>query len=201
MKKIFTCILLLFAIVGATRAQNIYAPYNYQFYQKLDNDLYSTKTNEHTSLKPFFGADSLLKHHYDSLMNYGGDGKGHGLLYQKLFTEHLIDVKGANSTFYMDLLPDFDIGRDFSGKLTTNTTSLGLQIGGSAGSNFNYNIAGYLSSAVVPDYLATYINQVGIIPGQAYARIYKDKRLRLEIHHRYRILHSCKIFEYNCWPR
>lgn len=52
--------------------------------------------------------------------------------------------------------------------------SLGLQLGGTVGSKFSYNITGYESSAVVPDYLSTYINQVGVIPGQAYAKTYRD---------------------------
>ena len=167
-------IVLSFAFGSAAFAQTVYQPYSYQFYQKLDSDLYSTKTREHTSIKPFFEVDSALKFHYDSLMNYGSDGKQHSLLYRKLFNEHLIDYRSPSSTFYADLLPDFTIGRDFSGKLTTSTTSLGLQIGGTVGSKFAYNITGYESSAIVPDYLATYINQVGIIPGQAYAKIYKD---------------------------
>src|ERR1700743_2734438 len=172
--KIIAVAILNMAFAGIAYAQSDYQPYSYQFYQKLNSDLYSTKTNEHTSLKPFFGQDSVLKPHYDSLMNYGSDGKQHSLLYRKIFNEHLIDYRGAGSTFYADLLPDFDIGRDFSGKLTTSTTSLGLQLGGTLGSKFYYNVTGYQSSAVVPDYLSTYINQVGVIPGQAYAKTYRD---------------------------
>jgi hypothetical protein len=172
--KIIIIATLNMAFAGIAFAQSDYQPYSYQFYQKLNSDLYSTKTNEHTSLKPFFGQDSVLKPHYDSLMNYGADGKQHSLLYRKIFNEHLIDYKGSGSTFYADLLPDFDIGRDFSGKLTTSTTSLGLQLGGTFGSKFYYNVTGYQSSAIVPDYLSNYINQVGVIPGQAYAKTYRD---------------------------
>ena len=120
--KIVFVALLNLAFGGAAFAQSEYQPYSYQFYQKLNSDLYSTKTSEHTSIKPFFEQDSLLKPHYDSLMNYGSDGKQHSLLYRKLFKEHLIDYKSSGSTFYADLLPDFTIGRDFSGKLTTSTT-------------------------------------------------------------------------------
>lgn len=174
MKKIFTVLLFLFFIVGVARSQSVYLPYSYQFYQKLDADVYSTKTRQHSSLKPFFADDSLLKRRYDSLMNYGSDNKQHSWLHQKLFNEHLIDVKGQNSTFYADLLPDFSIGRDFSGKLTTSTTSLGLQLGGTVGDKFYYNIAGYENSAILPEYLSTYINQVGIVPGQAYAKTYRN---------------------------
>lgn len=155
-------------------AQEAYQSYSYQFYQKLNSTLYSTGTREHTSLKPFFGVDSVIKLKYDSLMNYGADGKQHNWVHQKLFNEHLIDVKSPGSTFYADLLPDFSIGRDFSGKLNTSTTSLGLQLGGTVGNKFSYYIAGYQSSAVVPDYVSTYINQVGIVPGMAYAKTYRD---------------------------
>jgi hypothetical protein len=170
MKKIFTSLYFLFFVIGIARSQSEYLPYSYQFYQKLNQDVYSTKTRFHTSLKPFFAGDSLLKLRYDSLMNYGTDDKTHGWAYRKLLTEHLIDVRSSGSTFYADLLPDFAIGRDLSGNLST--TSLGLQLGGTAGSKFYYNVSGYITNALVPDYMATYINQVGIAPGQAYARTY-----------------------------
>ena len=168
---LFIAINFLFA--GTAFSQTEYQPYSYQFYQKLNSDMYSISTREHTSLKPSFLDDSLLKPHYDSLMNYGSDGKQHSLLYRKLFNEHLIDYKGTGSTFYADLLPDFTIGRNFSEKLTTSMTSLGLQLGGTIGSKFYYNVTGYESSAVLPEYLSTYINQVGIVPGMAYAKTYE----------------------------
>ena len=173
MKKVLSSLILLLSIIGVARSQVEYQPYSYQFYQKLNSDVYSIYTRQHSSLKPYFADDSLLKRHYDSLMNYGNDGKPHNWAYRKLFNEHLIDLKGSNSTFYADLLPDFGIGREFSGKLTTSTTSLGAQIGGTVGNKFYYNVSGYQSSAVLPEYLSTYINQVGIVPGQAYAKIYE----------------------------
>jgi hypothetical protein len=172
--KIAFVIALSFAFINSASAQSEYQPYSYQFYQKLNSELYSTKTREFTATKPFFVMDSVLKPHYDSLMNYGSDNKQHSALYKKLFNEHLIDYKNAGSTFYADLLPDLAIGRDFSGKLNTSTTSIGLQLGGSFSNKLFYNVTGYLSSAVLPDYMSTYINQVGIVPGQAYAKIYKD---------------------------
>ena len=169
MKKVFTSItLLLFLISGVVKAQSVYQPYSYQFYQKLNADVYSTKTRVHSSLKPFFVDDSLLKVHYDSLMNIDG-------LKGKFFNQHQIDVKGDNYTFYTDLLPDFNLSRDFSGKRNTNFGSLGLQLGGTVGDKFSYNISAYENRAVLPGYLATYANQTGIAPGQAYAGIYGNE--------------------------
>ena len=167
MKKIFISSFILLVTIGVAKAQSVYQPYNYQFYQKLNADVYSTKTRVHSSLKPYMVDDSLLRARVDSLLNYGVVKNG---AYAKIFNEHLVDYKSTTSTFYADLLPDFNIGRDFSGKKTTHYNALGLQIGGSAGKNFSYNVAGYLSNAKFPDYLSTYINQVGIVPGQAYAR-------------------------------
>ncbi len=170
MKKIFSIILLLFSIIGIASAQSEYQPYSYQFYQKLNADLYSTQTREHTAIKSLI-IDSLLRHRYDSLMNYGTNNSQNGW---NFFSSHLIDVKSPKSTFYLDVLPDLGIGRDFSGKLTTNATSVGLQVGGTFGDKLYYNISGYQNSAIFPQYLSTYINQVGIVPGQAYARTYQN---------------------------
>jgi hypothetical protein len=168
MKKIFTGIILLFLISGIVKAQSVYQPYTYQFYQKLDADVYSTKTRVHSSLKPFIVDDSLLKHHYDSIMNING-------LKGKFFNQHQIDVKGKGYTFYTDLLPDFNLSRDFSGKKNTNSGTLGLQIGGTVGSKLSYNVSAYENRAVLPEYLANYTNQIGVAPGQAYAGIYGNE--------------------------
>lgn len=167
MKKVFS-ILFLLSIACVAYPQS-YMPYSYQFSQKFNPDLYSTKTREHTSLKPFF-SDSLLNRRYDSLMNYGFDSASHSWGYRKLFTEHLIDIKNPGSAFYADLLPDFTVGNDFSNSLATHIASLGVQIGGNIGDKFSYYASGYQSAAIVPNYLSTYITQVGIVPGQAYAK-------------------------------
>lgn len=172
MRKALIAIVLLLSVTTAAVAQVDYQPYSYQFYQKLNDDVYSTGNRLHTAMKPFFYDDTLLRHRYDSLMNIGNDGKPHSMAYQKLFNEHLIDSKGANSTFYADILPDVGIGRDFSGQVNTNTTSIGAQFGGTVSNKFYYYVSGYYNSVLYPEYLSTYINQTGIAPGQAAARTY-----------------------------
>lgn len=170
MKKISTIIILLIAASGAAFAQVEYLPYNYQFYQKLNEDAYSTQTLEHTALKPYFMDDSLLKFRYDTLMERNNDGKQHGWGYRKLFNEHLIEVKGTNSTFYADLLPDITVGKNFSdGKENTSLISYGAQFGGTVSNKFYYNFMYFGNQATFPEYISTYIKQTGVIPGQAKA--------------------------------
>jgi len=101
------------------------------------------------------------------LLNYGADGKQHSWGYRKLFNEHLIDIKNSNSTLYADFLPDLNVGREFSNSINTYLTTYGFQAGGTVSNKFYFNVSGYISQAVFPGYLSTYINQVGVIPGQA----------------------------------
>lgn len=161
-KFLFTVITLCFTSVPLL-AQLVYQPYSFQFYQKFSDDLYSTKTRIHSSLKPFFVDDSLLKNTYDSLIICN---KIKSPVYQKLFNEHLIDIKAAGYTFYADLLPDFQIGRDFSNDKTISLTSLGVQIGGTIGSKFFFYGSFYDNEARFPDYINAYANRAGYIPGQ-----------------------------------
>jgi len=171
-----TLFLLVNLLSGMVSAQSVYQPYSFQFYQKFNSDLYSTSSNQHTSLKPFFDDDSLLIRHYDSLMSVAKINPKSAFAYQKLFSQHLVDLKWNNSTFYADILSEFTLGksfshadtsgRTFSNTITSNIYSLGLQLGGTFGQNFTYNIAGFASTQTVPDYISTYIKQTGVIPGQ-----------------------------------
>src|SRR3954465_8200924 len=107
MKKILGVLLCCLILTGVAKAQSQYQPYSYQFYQKFNEEVYSTKTRVHSSLKPYFVDDSLLQHKYDSLMNAGVDTTGRRTwAHRKLFNEHLIDVKEKDYTFFTDFLPE-----------------------------------------------------------------------------------------------
>jgi len=156
-------------------AQSVPEPYSYQFYQKLNEYIYSTKTRSHSSLKPFLADDSLISRPIDSLLdNKQGDNQ-QSLIYRKLFNAHLVEINAPHSSFFADLLPDFTIGRDFSDHKTTGLGSLGIQFGGKEGSKISYYVSSYVNKAGFPNYLTSYINDIGIIPGQAYARSSNNK--------------------------
>ncbi len=169
MKKKYLLLISCLLAAGAGMAQSEYQPYSYQFYQKLNSDVYSTKTRTHTTLKPFI-IDSVSRSHYDSLLNYGADGEKHSWVHRKLFNEHLIDVKDPEYTFYADFLPDLTAGRDFSQHQSTWLNTRGYQLGGTVGNKFYFYSSGFEDQAVFPSYLNTYIKQTGIVPGQAYDR-------------------------------
>ncbi|HEY4198476.1 MAG TPA: gliding motility protein RemB [Mucilaginibacter sp.] len=168
MKKLFTCVSILLFFAGAAHAQLMYQPYSYQFYQKLDNAVYSPATSLHTSIKPYLiGDSSAIRPLYDSLMLRNEDKK-ESWFYRKLFKEHLFDERTKDYTFYADYLPDLQIGREFSEPKTVWLNTRGYQVGGTIGSNFFFYTSGYENQGRFANYETDYIQQVGIVPGQAY---------------------------------
>src|ERR1700744_438809 len=165
MKKLAVALIVLVSISGAAMGQTDYMPYSYQFYQKLNPDLYSIYTREHTSVKSNYADDSLIKHGIDSVLNYGTKNRN------RLFSQHLIQSVTGNNLFYADFMPDVFVGRDLSNDKTINTTTAGFQLGGSVSNQFFYNVSGFVSQGVFPSYESAYINQVGMIPGQATAHV------------------------------
>src|ERR1700743_1143460 len=123
-KVILPALLMVLFTMQMVNAQSVYQPYSYQFYQKFSADEYSTSTRIHTTIKPWFSDDSLLKHTYDSLMNVGKDNKG--ILGKRFFNEHLVDVQHPGYTVYGDILPDLQAGYNFAGDgKSTWLTTLG----------------------------------------------------------------------------
>lgn len=171
MKKFYLALGVLIAFAFSAHAQSVYQPYSYDFYQKLNRSLYSTKSREHTAMKPILVDDSVLRRPYDSLMNVGVDtSRKHSWVYRKLFNEHLIDVRDKEYTFYVDYLPDLVIGKDLADKRSVHMNTRGYQIGGTIGSKFYFYSSGFENQSVFPAYENAYINRTGIVPGQAYDR-------------------------------
>ncbi|WP_419801810.1 gliding motility protein RemB [Mucilaginibacter sp.] len=178
MNKKILLLLTIFYIGSAARAQSVYLPYAYQFYQKLDSSVYSNQSRFHSSMKPFLVDDPLISQQYQTLMNAGVDSIGkRSWLHRKLFQEHLVDIKEKDFTAFVDFLPDFNIGRDFSNHKTTWLNTRGYQVGGTIGSKFYFYTSGYENQAVFADYINRYIDknaisQIFFVPGQAYDRSY-----------------------------
>lgn len=162
-------LLLMINLLGAiVYGQEANQSYSYQFYQKLNPVLYSTSFGGHTALKPYVLEDSLLSKSFESL------GNGESFLSKqkadnKIFNGHLFNYSVSNASFYADILPEFVIGNDLAGKRTTSIANIGLQFGGKLGNKFTYYINAYYNDQASPEYLTTYIQQVGIIPSEGVA--------------------------------
>ncbi|MBB5638269.1 hypothetical protein HDE68_004198 [Pedobacter cryoconitis] len=150
-------------------AQLIFQPYSYQFYQKLNKTIYSSDINLHTAIKPYFISDSsYLRPLYDSLTTNHRETTKRNFIQRILFDQHLVDVKNKDYTFYLDFLPDFQLGRSFNEKTTTWLNTRGFQLGITIGSKFFIYTSGYENQGKFTAYEDHYINQTGMVPGQGY---------------------------------
>ena len=166
---------LCFFLPISSKAQLIYQPYSYQFYQKMNSVQYSWETRQHTAVKPLI-IDSVMKPLYDSLMNIGVRERV-TWVGRKIWNEHLIEIEKEDYTFYADYLPDLQLGRDFSGggkNIWLNTR--GFQVGGTVKDKFFFYTSGYENQAVFPDYVTDYINENEVVPGQSFGKLAKEAK-------------------------
>jgi hypothetical protein len=166
MKKLFPLFLLAFCFsLAQAQTPNQYQPYSFDYYQKLNDKVYDNGTRFHSAIKPYFKDDSILKSAVDSFQNIGLDTLKRSWVHRKVLSEHLIDIKKDEYTFYADYLPDLQVGSD-SQAGTTWLNTRGYQVGGTIGSKFSFYTSGFENQALFPAYYRAYVDANGIIPGQ-----------------------------------
>jgi hypothetical protein len=149
----------------ATPNQNI--PYSFQFYQKLNKQVYNPDSRFHSAIKSYYSDDSLLNGRYLELMNVDTDSlNNRSWLRRKLTQEHLIHVTAADYTFYADYLPDLQIGKEFEESKTTWKNTRGYQVGGTIGKQFSFYTNGFENQGVFANYLTKFIDSNQVVPSE-----------------------------------
>ena len=178
-KKLAFLVLTLLAMSGANaQTPNLARPYSFEISQKLSPRIYDQKSRIHSSLKPLFLDDSLLRKSADSIFNYGLDSSRKSWVLRKVFSEHLVDVNKGDYTAYIDFLPDFQIGQDIEDKNMTWLNTRGFQAGGTVGDKFSFYTSGYENQGRFANYYENYINHQLVVPGQSYDRTFGRKEIK-----------------------
>lgn len=178
-RLLFMAVMAIFALSANAQdpTPNRIIPYDYQFYQKLNTDVYSPNAKFHSAIKGFYADDSALQARYDSLMNMGTDSLNRrSWVHRKLFQEHLLEFKNEDYHIYADFLPDFQIGRDFSGKRSTWLNTRGFQVGGNVGKEFSFYLNGFENQGKFANYVNNFIVANQVVPGQGYGKLGTDQQ-------------------------
>jgi hypothetical protein len=179
MKKIFFLATLAFCVTlsWGQSTPNVNIPYDFQFYQKLNQRIYNQDSKFHSSIKGIYSDQSEIAASYDSLMKIGIDTNNRGSwVHRKIFNEHLLEFNGEDYKVYADFLPDFQIGRDFSGKRNTWLNTRGFQVGGTVGKQFSFYLNGFENQGKFADYVNRYIVANQVVPGQGSGKLGADKQ-------------------------
>lgn len=179
MKKFFVLAVMAFSVMHAwgQSTPNVNIPYDYQFYQKLNQQIYSQDNKFHSSIRGIYSDGTEIATHYDSLMKVGVDTLNRrSWVHRKLFSEHLLEFNGEDYKVYADFLPDFQVGRDFSGKRSTWLNTRGFQVGGTVGKQFSFYLNGFENQGKFVDYVNRYIVANQVVPGQGSGKLGTDKQ-------------------------
>ena len=142
-------------------------PYSYQFYQKLNKEVYDVNTRMHSSIRSYYADDTLLVSRYQELMRLGTDTNVYRKwLRRKITDEHLLNFNSEDYSIYADFLPDFQIGREFNDGQGTWKNTRGYQIGGTVGKKFSFYTNGFENQGVFANYLTKYIERHEVVPSE-----------------------------------
>jgi hypothetical protein len=97
-------------------------------------------------------------------------GTGKSWLLRKAFHEHLIELKQPDWGLQFDLLGDFAIGRDYGNAKNTWLSTQGFLAQGYLGSKVSFTTSFYISDAIFPAYIDSFIRNYDVVPGQGRAR-------------------------------
>jgi hypothetical protein len=153
--------------VAQEATPNVNLPYSYQFYQKLNKEVYDVNSRMHSSIKSYYADDTTLLNHYQELMNQGTDSTvSRSWLRRKITDEHLFHFKSDDYNIYADFLPDFQIGRESNDGTNTWKNTRGYQLGGTIGKKFSFYTNGFENQAVFANYLTKFINTNKVVPSE-----------------------------------
>lgn len=169
-------VLTLLFLSANLKAQIQYSPYSFRHYQKYNDLMYDPDTRLHTAVKPYL-LKGQLKQKEDSLSSVM-DLDTDDLFKRKVFNEHLIHVEKEDYNFYLDFLPDFNIGSELiMNKKTTWLNTRGIQMGLNVGDKLTLYTNFFENQGVFPDYLADYVTENDVMPGQGKAKhVSSDKK-------------------------
>lgn len=176
-KKIITLCCLLISTVSHTFAQAELLPVSHSLNERLFDQIFLNSGKRiHSAMMPYvisdldsISKDSLLK----GTLAYQQDWQKKNWIYRKVFSEHLVEVKAADYSFYLDFLPDLQVGKQDNNNLWQNTR--GVELGGSIGKKFSFTSFFYENQARFPQYISRYTNTNRVVPGQGYARSYGNE--------------------------
>lgn len=180
-KSIFLCFFFIAAIYQPALAQeetpNVNIPYAFQFYQKLNREVYDINTKAHSAIKGFYADDTTLVARYGELMKQGTDTNIYRKwLRRKITDEHLLNFRSEDYNLYADFLPDLQIGRDFHEGKTVWRNTRGFQFGGTIGKKVSFYTNAFESQAVFSNYLTRFIDSNKVVPSEMSGKL--DERVK-----------------------
>ena len=116
------------------------------------------------------------------------------LYYRKLFTEHLFIINQEDYKIIASPVIDLNIGKEFDDNNMTYVNTRGYFVEGNLGSKVSFHTSFRENQSIFPNYVHNYIKENKIVPGQGYARVFKDSGYDYSMSSGYVSIKSSKFF-------
>jgi len=170
MKRLmFSLFFLAFNLANAQHT-NLFLGNDYS--TNFNHLIYSNDANYQTSFKPLIKSD--LNFNTDSILENNFSYNYQTWLLKKMFSEHLIIMNGDDYKVSASPIINFSIGKESIEGLGTFVNTRGIVVQGDLGKTISFYTSFAENQAIFPNYINAFISKNKIVPGQGYARDFKE---------------------------
>ena len=166
------CVFLFTLVFVPLNAQHSNLPLNHDANLIFEKEFQNTDI--HTSFKPLIKSTINREVNIDSLHLLEFSNKWTKWYKRKLFSEHLIIIKGEDYKVTASPIIHFSKGKESENETNTFTNTRGFVIEGDIGKSVSFYSTLAENQAIFPNYLDAKIRKTKVVPGQGYARDFKE---------------------------
>ena len=170
MKQLVFVVLTILCFTGYSQHTNLLLGRNYS--SDINKVLYTKDPDIHTSFKPIlnsnlsFASDSVIGSNYQSTYK--------NWYLRKTFSEHFFILEGDDYKVIASPIINLSKGKELIDSKNTFTNSRGYLIEGDLGKKISFSTSFVENQAIFPNYLDESIRKNNVVPGQGYARDFKE---------------------------
>ena len=170
MKQLVFVVLTILSFTGYSQHTNLLLGRNYS--SDINKVLYTKDPDIHTSFKPIlnsslsFASDSVIESNYQSTYKKW--------YLRKTFSEHFFILEGDDYKVIASPIINLSKGKELIDSKNTFTNSRGYLIEGDLGKKISFATSFVENQAIFPNYLDESIRKNNVVPGQGYARDFKE---------------------------
>ena len=134
--------------------------------------IYAEESDLHTSFKSIIKSD--LNFDVDSILESQIQSDYSNWYLRKMFSEHFFLLKGEDYRVVASPIINLTSGKEFIQEKNTFTNTRGFVIEGDLGKKISFFSSFAENQSIFPDYLDAQIRKNRVVPGQGYARDFKE---------------------------
>lgn len=170
--RFFSFLILVFLVTLNVNAQHANVSLGKNYSSNFNNLIYNDNSNHHTSFKPILKSD--LNFDTDSVLQEKNILDCSNWYLRKLFSEHFIILKGEDYKVLASPVINLSKGKEVNEGKNTFANTRGFVIEGDLGKKISFFSSFVENQSIFPNYVDNFIKENTVVPGQGYAREFKQ---------------------------